>query len=47
MSNSLSNTFAAFAAVILAFASLNAIVTVPPASAQSGNPALSQPFELA
>ncbi|MEM7781533.1 MAG: hypothetical protein AAF697_14185 [Pseudomonadota bacterium] len=38
MSTPLTNTFAAFAAVILAFASLNAIVTVPPASAQTVAP---------
>ena len=47
MSRTATNSFAAFAAVILAFASLNAIVTVPPASAQTDTMAISPIVELA
>ena len=38
MTRTMTNSFAALAAVILAFASIGTIVTVPPASAQSVSP---------
>lgn len=38
MTRTMTHSFAAFAAVILTFASIGAIVTVPPASAQSVSP---------
>ena len=38
MTRPLTNTFAAFAAVLIAMTSISAIVTVPPASAQSVSP---------
>lgn len=38
MTYTMTRSFAAFVAVILAFASIGAIVTVPPTSAQSVSP---------